>query len=482
MKLSELIAAVPGCRVSGRTDVEITGISLDSRTVREGYLFAAIAGVRDDGNRYTDDARLRGAVAVLTQRDVGNGGRLSYLVADDARMALALLADKFYGSPSSELDIVGITGTNGKTTVAYLTASILRAGGRKPALLGTIEYLIGARSIPAERTTPEAPQLQGMLREAVREGCDCVVMEVSSHALEQKRVAGVAFDIAVFTNMGSDHLDYHGDSERYFAAKASLFRAGTLQRAVVNSDDSFGARLASTSFVPVMTYGTDQRAAVRAERIRMEAGGSRFDLVAPQGAVGVIMPLLGRYNISNALAAAASALSMGVPLETIAATLAAARPVPGRLDEVPLGRPYRVFVDYAHTAEALENALGAVREGCRGRVILVFGCGGDRDRSKRAPMGRVAARCADLAIVTSDNPRRENPLVIIAEVAKGFAVEGKRCREIPGRREAIAAALREARPGDTVLVAGKGHERTQECGATVLPFSDRDVIMELAHG
>jgi len=479
MKLGELIAVLPGCRVKGRTDTEVTGISLDSRTVRQGYLFAALPGNRSDGNEYVDEARQRGAIAVLSQRDISDGGRATYVVVDDGRSALARISDRFYGSPSKEIEVIGITGTNGKTTVAYLVRDILKYAGEKAALIGTIEYLIGERSIPAERTTPEPPSLQAMMREAVREGCGWLVMEVSSHALAQQRVGCVDFDIAVFTNLGRDHLDFHGDSEGYFNAKASLFALPSLRWAVINLDDPCGCRLIGMTKAPVFTYGFGEGAAVRGIGIEGRGGGSRGTILMGSERRELMLPLMGRHNVYNALAAAAVGCCSGISTELIVSTLAAARPVPGRLEEVACDRPYRVFIDYAHTDDALENVLRTVREGCRGRVILVFGCGGDRDATKRLPMGRVAARLADSAIVTSDNPRRENPLEIIAEIAKGFAAEGKKCLQIPDRREAIAEALAQAREGDVVLVAGKGHERIQELGTTIVPFCDRDVVMEL---
>jgi UDP-N-acetylmuramoyl-L-alanyl-D-glutamate--2,6-diaminopimelate ligase len=479
MKLGELLEALPECRVRGRRDVEIAGVTLDSRTVRQGYLFVALRGQRHDGHSYIAEAMERGAVAVLSEKDLPNNNRLTSVVAGDARSALARLSDRFYGGPSKEIEVIGVTGTNGKTTVCYLVREILSAAGRRPALLGTIEYLIGHRSVPAERTTPEAPLLQAMMREAVNEGCDSVVMEVSSHALEQHRVECVDFKVAVFTNLGRDHLDFHGSAENYFAAKSALFRSPGLRAAVVNRDDPVGERIAVSATATLLTYGLGDRATVRGSALEAGPRGSRFELHAGAGSRDVALPLLGRHNVYNALAAAAAALADGVGLETIAAALGAARPAPGRLEEVSAGGPFTVYIDYAHTADALENALLTVRERCTGRVILVFGCGGDRDRTKRTPMGRVAARLADLSIITSDNPRRENPRDIMAEIAAGFGDAADRVVEIQDRREAIAEALRRAKAGDVVLVAGKGHERTQEYADTVVPFSDKDVIAGL---
>lgn len=480
MKLSELLTAVPGCRVRGSRDVEIAGISLDSRTVRDGFLFAALPGAHRDGCDFAEDAAARGAAAVLAQREILAHGRLTVVTADDSRAALAGIADRFYGSPSRELAVIGVTGTNGKTTVCYLAQAMLAAAGRKTALLGTIEYLVGGRSIPAERTTPEAPGLQAMLREAVREGCGAVVMEVSSHALAQHRVECVAFQTAVFTNLGSDHLDYHGNHDDYYAAKAMLFRSPGLRCAVVNVDDPRGRALAADASAPVITYGIEGEATLSARAVETGPTGSRFEMDFRGARTPVALPLLGRHNVYNALAAAGAAFAAGIGAGAVAEALSGARPVPGRLEEVPAGLPCRVFVDYAHTGEALESALTALRGLCAGRLIVVFGCGGDRDRSKRRPMGRVAARLADAAIITTDNPRREDPGEIMAEIARGFDGSGVRPVVIADRREAIAAALAGAGAGDVVLVAGKGHERTQEIGSTVVPFSDRDVIAALA--
>ncbi|MDD5557652.1 MAG: UDP-N-acetylmuramoyl-L-alanyl-D-glutamate--2,6-diaminopimelate ligase [bacterium] len=481
MRLEELIAALPGCRVRGRRDAEITGITLDSRTVRPGNLFAALPGRRGDGHDHAAEARGRGAAAILAQREVPNGGRMTVVLVEDSRAALAVLADRFWAAPSRELEVIGVTGTNGKTTVCYLTRDLLRAAGRRPALIGTIEYLVGARSIPAERTTPEAPMLQALMREAVLGGCDSLVMEVSSHALAQHRVDCVLFRVAVFTNLGGDHLDFHGGREEYLAAKASLFRSPSLAGAIVNADDGFAAAIADGIAAPVLTYGIAAAASLRATSIERTPRGSRFTIERGDERAAVDLPLLGLHNVMNALAAAGAAAAAGMGLPEAAAALSSARPVPGRLEEVAVGAaPFRVFIDYAHTAEALENALLAVRGVCRGRLIAVFGCGGDRDRSKRLPMGRVAARCADEAIITSDNPRGEDPAAIIEEIARGFAGTGGRADAIPDRREAIAAAIGRAGPGDVVLVAGKGHESTQEFANTVVPFSDRDVVRDLA--
>ncbi len=479
MKLDDLITAIPRCRVKGRRDVEVTGITLCSQMARDGYLFAAIPGSRYDGHDFVEEARHRGAVAALVQRDIPNGNGITIIGVEDTRQSLAALADCFYDSPSKGIEVIGVTGTNGKTTVCYLLYETLKAAGRSPALFGTIEYLVGERSIPAERTTPESPYLQWMLRKAVDEGCDCLVMEVSSHALAQQRVACVNFDTAVFTNLGNEHLDFHGSREDYFKAKSLLFKVPELKLAVVNADDGYGRDIEVSEGATLVTYGMSEAAMVRTVSVEAEPNGSRFEIGGQLGRLSVDLPLLGRHNVYNALAAVSVALSMGVSADTVASVLAGTKAVPGRLEEVVKSRPYRVFIDYAHTEEALRNVLSALRGVCKGRVILVFGCGGDRDRNKRLPMGRVAAQLADFTFVTSDNPRGEDPLEIIAEIVRGFSGNEEKYTEVPDRREAIASALAAAEQRDIVLIAGKGHERTQDLGSTVVSFNDREVVEEI---
>ncbi len=484
MKLNALLDRVPAVAVSGPVDLEIKGVTHDSRQVKPGFIFCALSGQRDDGNRYIQDAIDRGAAAVVSgQATAVSRGQAAFIQARDPQETMAVLAAAYHGDPSRKLQVVGITGTNGKTTIAFMIRDILRAAGRKTGLVGTVEYEIGDRVIPAGRTTPEASDLQKMLAEMVAVGCRAAVMEVSSHALVQKRVAGIEFDVAVFTNLTHDHLDYHETVPRYFEAKASLFqglaRQGKKAAAVINLDDPWGVQLAQLPGLAasLVTYGTGVAATVRAERIRVSARGSEAIVQSPWGPAAVKLSLLGRFNIHNALAALAAAGTLGIRPESAAETLAKMTAVPGRLEEIKTGQGFLVFVDYAHTEDALQNVLTTLRELAARRLIVVFGCGGNRDKTKRPRMGAVVARLADYAILTSDNPRGENPSAIIAEIQSGM--QGTREYEVvEDRYEAIVKALSLAESGDVVLVAGKGHENYQEFANTVIPFDDRQVVRE----
>ncbi len=487
MRIESLLSVIQPMTVSGPTDPDIAGIAYDSRQVRPGYLFVALRGGREDGARFIEDAIQRGAVAVVSETSIRARRDVTHLRVEDARRALAEIACAFYGHPSSKLEVIGVTGTNGKTTTCFMIRDLLAAAGRRPGLIGTVQYEIGERCIPAARTTPEAPDLQAMLAQMLKVGCDAAVMEVSSHALDQKRVWGVDFDVGVFTNLTHDHLDYHGTLERYFAAKARLFAGlGRMEKAataVLNLDDPWGQQLASMigGWAAIVTYGAHPAAQVRAEEIESDAGGSRFTVRSPWGDAEVRLPLLGRFNVSNALAAFATAGVRGVPVPTIVAALERFRGAPGRLERVPCERGVHVFVDYAHTPDALANVLVALREVRPRRLILVFGCGGDRDRAKRPEMGRIAADLADHVIVTSDNPRSEDPRAIIEQILAGMP-PGSRYETIVDREEAIGRAIELARPGDVVLIAGKGHENYQEFSRHIVPFDDREVARRWLSG
>jgi UDP-N-acetylmuramoyl-L-alanyl-D-glutamate--2,6-diaminopimelate ligase len=397
--------------------------------------------------------------------------------AEDARETLARLAARLYDYPSKALQVIGITGTNGKTTTAYLLYHILAAAGRSPALIGTIQYVVGDRSVPAQRTTPEAPFVQEFAREAATKGCDCLIMEVSSHGLVQRRADCIDFYRAVFTNLGKEHLDYHKDMNGYFNAKRVLFDAARTKLAIVNRDDPWGRKLAKGIKTPLVTYGREDGVDVQATDIRHIPDGMSFTIRVSSERGLVRVPLIGIHNVYNVLAAVATAVTLDVPLEATVDALASVQPVSGRLEPVRIDVPYRVYIDYAHTAEALEQAIRAVREVTDGKILLVFGCGGDRDAKKRMPMGRVAARYADKSFITSDNPRSEDPAEIIREVVRGFNGYDTAHVSIADRRGAIAAALDEARSGDAVLIAGKGHECTQEIAHTLVPFSDRETVI-----
>ena len=481
MKLSELLSRSETIEIVGDVDRDIAGIAYDSRQTRNDYLFAALPGSRTDGIDYVSDAVDRGACAIVSERPVTDTQDATHVRVQDSRQALAEISAQFHGRPSTRLRTIGITGTNGKTTVAFMLRTILDRVGHRVGMVGTVRYEIGTRSIPASRTTPEAPDLQGMLADMLRADCDHAVIEVSSHALSQKRVWGIDFDTAIFTNLTHDHLDYHGSMEDYFAAKSLLFRwmhnGEARPKGVVNIDDPWGRRLLDLEDCPaeMITFGYGADAAVRAQDVELSRTGSRFDLVTPWGTAPVALNLMGKFNISNALAAAAACGSIGMDILAIADGLAACTSAPGRLEEVPIGKGYQVFVDYAHTDDALSNVLQTLRETGPARIILVVGCGGNRDKSKRPAMGRVAAKMADHSILTSDNPRKENPEDIIAQIRSGFG-DSNNCEVVVDRTEAITRALELAANGDVVLIAGKGHETFQEFASITVPFDDRQVV------
>jgi UDP-N-acetylmuramoyl-L-alanyl-D-glutamate--2,6-diaminopimelate ligase len=468
-------------------DPEVTGVAHDSRRVEPGDLFVALVGQRFDGRRFVADAVGRGAVAVVgpPPEAAGAGIPVPWLVTGAPRAALGPLAARVYRHPDREMVMAAVTGTNGKSTVATLLAAIFEAAGRPAGFLGTLGYRFRERTYAGGFTTPEASDLFRTLRAMRDAGAGAVAMEVSSHALAMGRVAGAAFDVAVFTNLSRDHLDYHPDLEDYFAAKKRLFsllKEGG--KAVVNLDDPYGRRLAA-ELPGALTYGEEGAVAVR--QVELDPRGIRGTLVTPRGALPFASRLVGRYNLDNLLAAAAAAEALALPHASIAAALAAEGPVPGRMELIDRGQPFPVYIDYAHTDAALTAALRSTREltGTR-EVAVVFGCGGDRDPGKRPLMGRVAGELADLPVATSDNPRSEDPLAILAAVEEGLKASGnRRYRIIPDRRQAIRAAISEAGPGWTVLVAGKGHEREQVVGDRKLPFSDLEEVeraLEMRYG
>ncbi|MFN0242385.1 MAG: UDP-N-acetylmuramoyl-L-alanyl-D-glutamate--2,6-diaminopimelate ligase [Planctomycetota bacterium] len=476
---------------------KITGVHLDSRLAGAGDLFAALPGTRDDGARFARDAAERGASAVLTPRalDLPSTGVSvpAQWVHPDARRVAGVAAMRVYGEPARDMFVVGITGTNGKTTTAHLTGQLLRRAGRRPAVLGTAGNRLADDVLrPTGHTTPDAPQLQRLLRDHRELGGDCVAMETSSHALDQQRTAGLAFDVGVFTNLTRDHLDYHHDLEGYAAAKEQLFanlRPGG--SAVLNADDPTSdrfAKFAERHGARVFKYSARLRGDLCASQLSTDLSGSRFVLSGMGiSRTKVAIPLIGRFNVENALAAAAAALLSGASPSSVLEGLASASSAPGRLEAVDMGDvPFRVLVDYAHTEAALENVCRVLRQSLshaktrRGRLIVVFGCGGDRDTGKRAPMGRAVNEFADIAIVTSDNPRSEDPAAIAAAIEAGMQPQqAERVVELD-RRRAIQIAIERAAPGDVVLIAGKGHETTQTIGSAVLAFDDREVAAEVS--
>ena len=478
MTLNELLEAIETVEICGETSCEITGIVYDSRRALPGSLFVALHGEKADGAAYIEDAVQRGAVAIISQTPCASGGSFPCVQVADARLALAKLSAAFYGHPSAQLCTVGITGTNGKTTVSFMLREIFKAAGRRPGLLGTVRYEIGDRVIPASRTTPEAPDLQAMFAQMDRAGCDSAIMEVSSHALAQHRVNGILYDAAVFTNLTQDHLDYHGTLEEYFNVKARLFNQ-VRRFAVINGDDPWGKRLLSEKkfLAGRVSYGFGEGAEVRGLNPVTDTKGSRMLVKSPWGDAEIGLQLIGRFNLYNAMAAFAAAAALGIPVVIIAKALAEMQCVPGRLEAVPNSKNKRVFVDYAHTDDALLNVLETLREITPGRLVAVFGCGGNRDKGKRPLMGKVAARLADYSIITNDNPRNEVPEKIAADIAAGFDSDRK-YEIVLDRKAAIARGLELIGKKDVLLVAGKGHEAYQEFNGTIFPFDDREAVRE----
>ena len=482
MQIKTLIAKLETVRVDGSSEREITGIAYDSRRVKPGFLFVALRGEKADGHKFVEDAIGRGAVAVLCEESAPHPKAAS-IVVKDTRAAMAAVAAAYYRNPSHHLKMAGVTGTNGKTTTTFLLKHICDSAFLRCGLIGTVRYEIGERILPASRTTPESLDLQEMLAQMRNAGCKAAAMEVSSHALAQERVRAIEFDAAVFTNLTQDHLDYHGTMENYFAAKARLF-AGLAQQvkkrggAVINTDDGYGAKLAAkfARDLPVTSYGMGARADFRASNVKSDVQGTSYQLDACERSYLVRLPLIGRFNVYNSLAALAAASAMGLDLRASVLSLSKAPGVPGRLEAVPAKRQFKIFVDYAHTDDALLNVLQTLRELSPGRILVVFGCGGNRDRAKRPKMGAVVEQLADWAIITSDNPRKEEPGAIIGDIRQGF--RGGNYEVLVDRREAIWKAVSLAQPRDIVLIAGKGHEATQEFADSTVPFDDAAIAQQ----
>jgi UDP-N-acetylmuramoyl-L-alanyl-D-glutamate--2,6-diaminopimelate ligase len=481
MELRELLAGADVIEIVGDAGVEIQGLAYDSRRAQPGTLFFAYSGQTVDGHAYAQAAVDAGAVAVALERELELAPFVVRARVADGRAAMAHAAQRFYGDPTGDLRVVGVTGTNGKTTTAFLLRQILEHAGVQTGLLGTVKRVVGGAEEPVERTTPEAIDLQATFRRMVDAGDRACAMEVSSHALALNRADGVRFAVAAFTNLTQDHLDFHADMEDYFQAKRRLFVVAGADRHVVNLDDPYGERLVAELDCATFSANGIAGADFRATGLRFDAAGSRFRCAAPDGEVDVELPLPGRFNVSNALCAIACAAALGIGLERAAAALAVADRVPGRFEPVDEGQPFAVLVDYAHTPDSLRNVLDAARQvtAAEGRVIVVFGAGGDRDRDKRPLMGEFAARLADLAVVTSDNPRSEDPAAIVDEIVAGMPPGLAEIEVEPDRRAAIGLAVRAAREGDTVVIAGKGHEQGQEfAGGRKIPFDDTEVARE----
>lgn len=491
MTVMQLIAALNGqvaiVERHGVLDQPVTSVTDDSRAVASGSLFVAVKGERVDGHRYVAQAIEAGAAAIVGQESVERGS-LPFVKVADSRKALGLIGSRFHGDPSARLTMIGVTGTNGKTTTTYLCKSLLEGTARQVGLIGTVAYQIGAETTPASHTTPGALELQGLLAKMSHAHMDSVVMEVSSHALAMDRTAGCDYDVAVFTNLTQDHLDYHRTMEEYFQAKLRLFTSlgqgkKTGQRAIINMDDPRGAQVRAACRVPVWGFALKGRADLQAERLHLSMNGSTFTAATPAGVFPVESRLVGEHNVYNLLGAIGVALHLGATCDQVREAVAVLTNVPGRFERVSAGQDFTVVVDYAHTEDALVRLLTAAHTVKTHRIITVFGCGGDRDRGKRPKMGRAAVEYSDVVVLTSDNPRTEDPQAILREVEAGVreALQARPQVEyhlITDRREAIVAAVRLARAGDIVLIAGKGHEDYQILGTKKVHFDDREVARE----
>jgi len=479
LKLKELLKTVEyksSPAFSG--DIEVKGIACDSKAVSRDYLFIAVPGTKVDGHRFANEAVERGASAVVIEKNVMLGDGIAKVYVKDSRTALAKIANEFYGRPAEKLRCIGITGTNGKTTISYLMDSIVSAAGHKAGLIGTINYRIGERVIPATNTTPGPVELYNFMDKMTQNSIDYLVMEVSSHSLDQRRVEGIDFAVAIFTNLTGDHLDYHKTLGEYFNAKAKLFEGlGAGSCGIINIDDEWGKKLLRRSKGRVMTYGTKTGADFLAGGMELSLSGTKFKISTPGGQIKIETKLIGLHNVYNITAAVAAGSALGFSPEAVKRGIENVRAIPGRLEPIDCGQPFKVFVDYAHTDDALYNVLSALRPLIPERIIVVFGCGGDRDRAKRPRMGKVAGELADLVIVTSDNPRSEDPRTITEEITAG--IETKNYRVTVDRMEAIRQALSAARDGDCVLIAGKGHETYQVLKDTTIAFDDREVARKI---
>lgn len=476
MKLRELLAGVPICAGSADLEMEISGVSYDSRTTRPGDLFVAMTGFATDGHQYIAKALANGAAAVLCQRRPAEA--CAYVQTEDSRRALAVIGGNWFGHPAEEMTMIAVTGTCGKTTTTYLLKAILeQARGVKVGLIGTNQNMIGSDVIPTERTTPESFEVQKLFREMADAGCTHVVMETSSHALYLDRVYGVRYDVGIFTNLTQDHLDFHKTMENYCDAKAILFR--NCVTGVVNADDPWTPRLLKDADCKVMTYAEQADADLRAENIVLSAGGIAFDAVSGAERVPIRVNIPGGFMVYNTLDVLGAALALGISLEESAVVLAKVPHVKGRVEIVPTpGKDYTILIDYAHSPDGLENVLTSVKGFAKGRTIALFGCGGDRDKTKRPVMGEIGARLADFVIVTSDNPRTEKPEAIIDDILVGLKGYDTPYAVIPDRVAAIHYAMDHAQPGDVIVLAGKGHEDYQEIDHKHYPMDERVIVAE----
>lgn len=476
MQLKDLLNHVETIETTGKLDIEISGVAYDSRKVKPGFVFVCIKGFQTDGHKYIPNALAQGAAAIVVQEDALTDDVACIRVAD-SRRALAIIAANFYGNPAKDLKIVGVTGTNGKTTVTTLLKHVLEFSGKKVGLIGTNGNMIGGEVLPSERTTPESLELHELFAQMRREQVEYVVMEVSSHSLELSRVYGIKFCIGVFTNLTQDHLDFHMTMENYLNAKKKLFEQSAL--GIINADDERGHSIIETAPCEIVTYSIDNESDFRAENLKISSRGVIFDVVTKTATTPVRLGIPGRFSVYNALAAIAACNALGITKENTVNGLLLAKGVKGRAETVYTKTDYTVIIDYAHTPDGLENIIETVREFAEGRVITLFGCGGDRDRSKRSVMGEIAGKLSDFCIITSDNPRTEDPMQIILQIEDGMKKTGCAYTVIENRREAIRFALENAQTGDCIILAGKGHETYQIIGTEKRHFDEREVVQEL---
>ena len=476
MKLSSLISDINDIKIiKGDIDIEIKGIAYDSRNVEQGYVFVCISGFKTDGHNYVAEAVNKGAVAVIIERDMEINQNIAVIKISDTRIALALMSAAYFGYPAENIKLIGVTGTNGKTTTTYLIKSILENAGFNIALIGTISNIICQRETPSKRTTPESYDLQEMFSEM--RNTDYCIMEVSSHSLELNRVAGCVFNSGIFTNLTRDHLDFHGTFENYLNAKLKLFKQSKMP--IINIDDEYSNEIRSKIGIDAMTYSVNKDADVKAEDVEITSKYSKFKLVYDHKSVLINLPMPGRFNVYNALAAACACINEGVSLNLIRNGLEAIKVISGRSEVIDSKRGYTIIIDYAHTPDGLENILNTVHEYVKGRVISLFGCGGDRDKTKRPIMGEIAGKLSDFCIITSDNPRTEDPISIINDIIPGIDKTNCSYKIIENRRAAIKEALLIAKENDVIVIAGKGHETYQVLKEKTIHFDEREIVNEI---
>ncbi len=477
MQLNRLVKTLDGHRIFALEDFIVKGITSNSRQVKQDFVFVAIKGTNLDGHQFINEALKNGSRAIVSEinpKDSIPPG-ISWVRVRDSRRALARLAAEFYGHPSEKMKVIGITGTNGKTTVSYLIESLLKAKGEESAVIGTINYRFKDKVFPAKNTTPGSLEVQSLLVDIKKEGIDYAVIEISSHALDQERVSDINFDYAIFTNLSHDHLDYHGNIEKYFLAKSKLFKyLKPDATSIINIDDSYAKKLIKLTRAKVLTYGLKRKAHLSAFDIRFSIEGMKFILFSHKGKIDIETDLMGLHNVYNILSAVSFGLSEGIKLDLIKETISKFRTPSGRLERIDVPADYFVFIDYAHTPDALKNVILTLREVSDKKIIVTFGCGGNRDREKRPKMGKITSELADFAVITSDNPRDEEPLDIIGDILKGIKKDNYKV--IPERKVAIFEALTMAKSGDVVLIAGKGHENYQVLKNRTISFDDHSVV------